>query len=156
MNWQIKRFSELTLEQLYDLLKLRVDVFVVEQQCYYPELDNKDRHADTLHLFCYQQQTITAYLRILPKGVEYNDYLAIGRVIVASVTRGTGLGHQLMQQALTLCHQYWPTSHIKISAQQHLEPFYQQHGFVPCSTSYLEDNIPHIAMLKLAQCATNH
>jgi len=146
--WQIAKFDALSINQLYDILKLRVDVFVVEQQCYYPELDDKDRHPDTLHLFCYTQQQLHAYLRILPQGVEYTDHIALGRVVVEQSARNTGLGHQLVQQAIDLCQQYWPTVSIKISAQHHLLAYYQQHGFVSCSEMYLEDNIPHIAMLR--------
>ncbi len=147
--WQIKKFSQLTTDELYDLLKLRIDVFVVEQKCYYPDLDDLDRHPQTLHLFCYYQDKMTGYLRILAKGVSYKDHPSIGRVIVAESTRGTGLGHQLIAKALDVCQQEFPDEQIKISAQQHLEKFYQQHGFNTCSQMYLEDGIPHISMLQL-------
>jgi len=151
-TWQTKHFTELTLEQLYDLLKLRVDVFVVEQTCYYPDLDSNkeqlDRHKDTLHLMCYQNDTLVAYLRILAKGQSYDDYISIGRVAIAEQARGTGLGHELMIQALNLCQQYFPNENIKISAQEHLIKYYQQHGFEQASEMYLEDDIPHVAMIK--------
>lgn len=146
--WQCKKFSALNTTELYDLLKLRIDVFVVEQTCYYPDLDDHDRHADTLHLFCYQNEVMTAYLRILPTGLTYQDYISIGRVVIAPCARGTGLGHKLMQQALTECEQAFPDEKLKISAQEHLEKYYNQHGFVRVSEMYLEDDIPHIAMLK--------
>jgi ElaA protein len=146
-KWQNKTFNSLTTHELYDILKLRVDIFVVEQTCYYPELDDHDRHSETRHLFCYQNGNIQAYLRVLPKGLTYDDHISIGRVAIAKSARGTGLGHQLMQQGLSICQQCFPNQAIKISAQQHLEKFYQQHGFTTASAMYLEDDIPHIAML---------
>ncbi|MBL4910721.1 MAG: GNAT family N-acetyltransferase [Alteromonadaceae bacterium] len=149
--WQNKTFAQLTTNELYDILKLRVDIFVVEQTCYYPELDDHDRHHDTLHIFYYQNDKIQAYLRLLPKGLTYADHISIGRVAVAEPARGSGLGHELMQQALTVCQNSYPQQAIKISAQQHLESFYQQHGFHTVSKMYLEDNIPHISMLRSAQ-----
>ncbi|WP_206485432.1 GNAT family N-acetyltransferase [Thalassotalea sp. G2M2-11] len=148
ITWQVKTFSELTTDELYDLLKLRIDVFVVEQTCYYPDLDDLDRHPDTLHLFCYQESKMTAYLRILAKQVCYPDHPAIGRVIVAQDQRGSGLGHQLFAKALNVCQHVFPNEVIKISAQQHLANFYQQHGFKQCSEMYLEDGIPHISMIQ--------
>jgi ElaA protein len=146
--WQVKHFHQLSVDELYDILKLRIDVFVVEQTCYYPDLDNIDKHQETLHLFCYEQGKISAYLRILAKGQSYDEYIAIGRVIVAEQARGTGMGHKLMVEALRLSLQYFPEETIKISAQEHLESFYNKHGFERISAMYLEDNIPHIAMLQ--------
>lgn len=151
-TWQVKHFNELSLEQLYDLLKLRIDVFVVEQTCYYPDLDGDkgklDRDKETLHLLGYQNDTLVAYLRILASGQSYDDYISIGRVAIAEQARGTGLGHELMQEALHLCQQYFAKQNIKISAQEHLINFYQQHGFNQVSEMYLEDDIPHVAMVK--------
>ena len=151
-TWQVKHFTELSRDQLYDLLKLRIDVFVVEQACPYPDLDSNknqlDRHNETLHLLGYQNDTLVAYLRILAQGQSYDNYISIGRLAIAQPARGEGLGHQLIQEALQLCQQYFPTQNIKISAQEHLRNYYQQHGFKPISDTYLEDNIPHIAMIK--------
>lgn len=147
--WQVKHFKALNIDELYDILKLRIDVFVVEQTCFYADIDDIDRHEDTVHLFCYLEGKVAGYLRILAKGQSYQDYIAIGRVIVASHARGTGLGHQLMAEALNVCQQYFPDQQIKISAQEHLESFYGKHGFERVSAMYLEDNIPHIAMLKI-------
>jgi len=150
--WQTKTFTELSLNQLYDVLKLRVDIFVVEQTCFYPDLDGEkgqlDRHPQTLHLLGYQDDQLVAYLRILPKGQSYPNNISIGRVVIAVNARGGGLGHELMTEALSLCQQYFPFEEIKISAQQHLKSYYQAHGFVQVSEMYLEDGIPHIAMLK--------
>lgn len=151
-TWQVKHFDELSLDQLYDLLKLRINVFVVEQTCYYPDLDSNkdqlDRHQETLHLLGYQDNDLVAYARILAKGQSYDNYISIGRVATAQQARGTGLGHELMNEALKLCLQSFPKQNIKISAQEHLIGYYQQHGFEQVSAMYLEDNIPHVAMVK--------
>jgi ElaA protein len=158
-QWQTKKFDELSIHQLYDLLKLRVDVFVVEQTCYYPDLDSDknqlDRHQDTLHLLGYQDDILVAYLRILAKGQSYDNYISIGRVATASHARDSGLGHTLMQEGLKACHQYFASQDIKISAQEHLIKFYKQHGFEQVSVMYLEDDIPHVAMLKQYQYQSN-
>ena len=150
--WQTKHFSDLSLNQLYDVLKLRVDVFVVEQTCFYPDLDGDkdllDRHPQTLHLLGYQAEQLVAYLRILPKGQNYPNNVSIGRVVTAPQARGGGLGHELMTQGVALCQQRFPNEIIKISAQQHLKAYYQKHGFTQVSEMYLEDDIPHIAMIR--------
>jgi len=127
-------------------------VFVVEQTCYYPDLDSNknqlDRDKETLHVLGYQDDTLVAYLRILAQGQSYDDYISIGRVAIAEQARGSGLGHELMTEALNLCQQYFPKQDIKISAQEHLLSYYQNHGFEQVSKMYLEDDIPHIAMVK--------
>lgn len=148
IKWQIKTFNELSIDELYDALKLRIDVFVVEQRCFYPDLDDKDRHPQTLHLYCYQNGLMTSYLRILPVGLSDENYPSIGRVIIAPHARGTGLGHTLMEQAILTCLKYFPNQDIKISAQEHLESYYNKHRFVKTSPMYLEDNIPHIDMIR--------
>lgn len=151
-TWQAKAFTELTLNQLYDALKLRIDIFVVEQTCFYPDLDGDkdqlDRHPQTIHLLGYQGEQLVAYLRILAKGQNYPDNISIGRVVIAIDARGGGLGHELMTEALSLCQHHFPNENIKISAQQHLKAYYQQHGFTQVSQMYLEDGIPHIGMLR--------
>jgi ElaA protein len=151
-TWQCKHFSTLSLDQLYDILKLRVDIFVVEQTCFYPDLDSDkdklDRHPETLHLLGYQGEQLVAYVRILPKGESYPEYISIGRVVTATNARGGGLGNELMREALLLCQQHFPHESIKISAQEHLKHYYQKHGFNQVSEMYLEDDIPHIGMLK--------
>ncbi|WOH37870.1 GNAT family N-acetyltransferase [Thalassotalea fonticola] len=148
INWKAKTFSELNTTELYDALKLRVDIFVVEQTCYYPELDDCDRVNGTVHLLGYNGEELVAYLRLLPKGVSYPEYPSIGRVATKAEYRGKGIGHPLMVKALEVCEQNWPGEDIKISAQEHLEKYYIQHGFERVSDMYLEDDIPHIAMLK--------
>lgn len=146
--WQIKRFNQLTINELYDLLKLRIDVFVVEQTCYYPDLDDLDRHEETIHLMHYRDNALVAYCRILAPNVVYENESAIGRVVVASNYRHLKLGRELMQEALIQTKQHWPEHTCHISAQEHLKKFYQSLGFEQISEMYLEDDIPHIAMRK--------
>lgn len=152
ISWQAKVFNELSLNELYDLLKLRIDVFVVEQTCYYPDLDGNngelDRHPKTIHLLGHKDDELVAYLRILAKRQSYPEHVSIGRVLISDQARGDGLGHELMSQALSLCEKKFPGENIKISAQQHLKSYYQQHGFTQISDMYLEDGIPHIAMTR--------
>ncbi|MBV7316954.1 GNAT family N-acetyltransferase [Shewanella sp. NIFS-20-20] len=147
--WKLAPFDQLSVQTLYQLLKLRVDVFVVEQACAYPELDGKDMLAEARHLwFETDDGDILAYARILPAGAGY-DHPAIGRVIVASAARGLSLGQQLMKQAIGYCQQAWPHTPIDIGAQHYLLTFYQGLGFTPISEVYLEDDIPHIDMRRL-------
>ncbi len=150
IQWQRLTFAQLTTIQLYQLLKLRVDVFVVEQACPYPELDNKDLLEHTYQLLGYRHGELIACARLLPPGVSYPN-ASIGRVATAQQHRGGGLGHQLMAQAVNHCLDLWPQSAIEIGAQAHLEHFYQQHGFVKTSESYLEDGIAHIDMQRSRQ-----
>jgi len=150
-QWHSTHFSELTTDQLYDIFKLRIDVFVVEQTCYYPEIDEHDKNPNTLHFYAYSNEApkcLIAYLRILPQGTTYPNHISIGRVVVNSEFRRKNIGHQLMQNALKACDKHFPNQPIKISAQEHLESYYQHYGFIRTSDMYLEDNIPHIAMIK--------
>ncbi|MDT0602463.1 GNAT family N-acetyltransferase [Thalassotalea castellviae] len=150
-HWQVKTFKQLTLDELYDALKLRIDVFVVEQTCFYPDLDNLDRHPETRHIFLYSDQgEMIAYSRVLAKGVSYQTHPAIGRVIIAEQARGNGIAHQLIEKSLDVCAEFFPKQGVKISAQEHLEQFYNRHGFNKCSEMYLEDGIAHISMTKTA------
>jgi ElaA protein len=150
LDWQVKSFAQLTTNQLYDLLKLRIDVFVVEQECYYPDLDEIDREPKTLHVFNYQDGKITSYCRVLAPGVVYKEESAIGRVIVSGQFRGQNLGYELMQQATIQTDKLWPDNTCHISAQEHLAKFYNSLGFEQISDMYLEDGIPHIAMRRAA------
>lgn len=144
-HWQLIPFSHLTNFQLYQLIKLRIDVFVVEQNCPYPELDNKDLQDNVYHLIGWKDEKIIACARLLPAGISYPS-VSIGRVATHKDARGTGLGHELMQMALQSCESLWPGASIEIGAQEHLKAFYQQHKFVQTSEMYLEDGIPHIDM----------
>ncbi|MGF1738572.1 GNAT family N-acetyltransferase [Photobacterium satsumensis] len=145
MQWQCLRFDQLTTHQLYDLLKLRSDVFVVEQTCAYPDLDDHDRKAGTYHLLGYQEETLVAYLRLLPAGTTYEG-VSIGRVVTAPAVRGQGFGNPLLEQGLAMAEQFWPGKTIEIGAQSHLLHYYQRFGFETFSEEYLEDGIPHIDM----------
>ncbi|MFV7768746.1 GNAT family N-acetyltransferase [Shewanella marisflavi] len=147
VRWENVAFAELTLERLYELLRLRVDVFVVEQACAYPELDGKDTLPETRHLLGLDAEgQIIAYARVLAPGVSYPQ-ASIGRVIVAESARGGGVAKLLMQQAIAIAKQAWPGRGIQIGAQEHLRQFYQDLGFRSVSEVYLEDGIPHLDML---------
>lgn len=133
--------------ELYEILALRVNVFVVEQDCPYPELDGKDIHPGTLHLWAGNGDTdVAAYLRILAPGVSYPG-VSLGRVVTAKSCRGGGLGHDLINKAVELAENHWPGKPIQIGAQEYLKIFYEFHGFSAISDTYLEDNIPHIDMV---------
>ena len=144
MSWELKKFNELTNKELHDIFRLRIDIFVVEQNCPYPEIDGKD--TKSLHLMYKENSEIVAYSRILPPGVSYNE-ASIGRVIVSNSHRGIGLGYELIEQAIKASITNY-SGPIKISAQAHLEKFYACAGFMKISDVYLEDNIPHIDMLR--------
>lgn len=144
MQWEIKAFDQLSLQELYTILTLRTNVFVVEQACPYPEVDGKDPNC--LHLLGTINGELVAYLRILPAGLRY-DEVSIGRVVVKPSHRGKGLGRLMMEQAIHCITNVWKESQIKIGAQAYLEKFYQSLGFEPVSEVYLEDDIPHLDML---------
>lgn len=144
MQWEIKAFDQLSLQELYGILTLRTNVFVVEQACPYPEVDGKDPNC--LHLLGTINGELVAYLRILPAGLRY-DEVSIGRVVIKPSHRGKGLGRLMMEQAIHCITNEWKESQIKIGAQAYLEKFYQSLGFEPVSEVYLEDDIPHLDML---------
>ena len=145
VNWVCKHQEDLGKDQLYALLRLRSEVFVVEQQCVYPDLDGQDLSGDTHHLMAWKDDELVAYLRLLDPETQGGD-VVIGRVIVAPVARGTGLGHQMMEEALKRIDDIWPETPIFLSAQAHLQGYYGRYGFVAEGEEYLEDDIPHIGM----------
>jgi len=145
IEWICKHHSDLGKEQLYALLKLRSDVFVVEQKCAYPDLDGQDLEGDTHHLMGWEDDQLMAYLRLLDPESQGGD-VVIGRVITAPAGRGKGLGHEMMEQALKQAEKHWPQVPIYLSAQAHLQRYYGQYGFVAVGEEYLEDDIPHIGM----------
>lgn len=144
MNWSIKHFNELTNLEVYQIIKLRTDVFVVEQTSIYSDCDNKDLNAYHLQLRDEHDQLL-GYLRMLDQGVSYDSY-SIGRVIIAPQLRGTGYGEQLMLRGIEFIAGHWGGKHITISAQQHLTDFYGRVGFQAESEPYIEDGIPHVQM----------
>jgi ElaA protein len=149
LEWKCNQFYQLDIHQLYGLLKLRVDVFVVEQKCPYPELDDKDKHVETRHLAgCDDSGNLITYARLLPPGLSYPD-VSIGRFAVGASVRNQGIGTLLMERSLEEIDKIWPDCTIRISAQEHLSEFYNKFGFIEVSDSYLEDDIPHVEMLKV-------
>ena len=140
IDWRVKKFDELNLFELYDMMILRQEVFVVEQNCPYLDADGLD--LKSIHISGYFEGKLIAYARIIPPGVEYKDEFAIGRVICDLKYRNTGLGKALMNQCFKEIGNY----PIKIHAQKYLEQFYSSLGFNPIGEEYLLDNIPHIEM----------
>ena len=147
IEWKCAQFSQLNIDELYELTKLRIDIFVVEQNCPYSELDEKDRHPGTLHFMGLVDETLICYARLLAPDTSYPE-ASIGRFAVISSQRKQGIGRKLMQQCLTTISHHWPEQDIRISAQQHLKKFYASFDFTQTSEMYLEDGIPHIEMLK--------
>lgn len=143
--WHIKTFEALTVNELYAILKLRSEVFVVEQNCVYLDSDGKDPLA--LHVFGKYEDKIVAYSRIFKPGISY-DNASIGRVVVSADYRNKKWGKDLMLQSILAIKNHFGESQITISAQLYLKKFYESLGFVPSSEMYLEDDIPHIKMIK--------
>lgn len=143
--WKIKSFDEFTVPELYAVLKARVDVFVVEQNCPYPDLDGYDQKA--LHLWAEEDGEVLACCRIFNKGIKYNE-ASIGRVLTTEKARGKSLGKQLIRYAIETVENRFHTSEIRISAQDYLLKFYGDFGFEDTGKKYLEDDIPHTEMLR--------
>ncbi|KUO66484.1 MAG: GNAT family acetyltransferase [Lutibacter sp. BRH_c52] len=140
-----KSFVELSTKELYNILQLRAEVFVVEQNCVYQDIDGKDEKA--LHVIGFKSEKIVAYCRIF-KGGDYFEKASIGRVVVAANERKFGYGHIIFQHSVEAVKEHFKETSIKISAQLYLKKFYESHGFVQVGEGYLEDDIPHIAMVK--------
>lgn len=145
MNIEIKSFNELSLDDLYEVLQLRSQIFVVEQDCVYQDLDGKDQKA--LHILGFANNELVAYTRCFKPG-DYFKQASIGRVIVKENFRKFGYGHKIMQASLKAIEERFNTTSIKLSAQQYLTAFYESHGFHKTGAGYLEDGIPHIAMIR--------
>jgi ElaA protein len=148
----VKKWTELTRDELHAILRLRIDVFVVEQACPYPDLDGKDFNSD--HIFLLKEGMDTssgasaaAYIRVCHPGVIYKEP-SIGRVVTAQDERGKALGRRIMQEGIEYCNKKWPRQGIRISAQKYLTKFYEDLGFEVCSEPYLEDDIPHVQMFR--------
>jgi len=144
MEIEVKTFEQLTIHELHDILQLRSEVFVVEQDCVYQDIDGKDKNA--LHVFGKKEGCIVAYTRCFPPGVYFKE-AAIGRVVVPADERKYGYGHIIMEASLSAIEKEYGTKSIKLSAQTHLKKFYESHGFIQVGEGYLEDGIPHIAMI---------
>lgn len=145
IEWKIKPFEALTTIELYRIIQLRIKVFVVEQNCPYQDVDDKDLGA--LHLMGYRNGELVAYARLLAPGVSYATP-SIGRVVNDSSVRNLGIGRELMHEAIRRIEIFYGSIEITISAQMYLVEFYRSLGFEPQGESYLEDDIPHIQMYR--------
>ncbi|WP_374458408.1 GNAT family N-acetyltransferase [Chryseobacterium taeanense] len=141
--WKIKTFDEFSVSELYNVLKARIDVFVVEQNCPYPDLDDYDQKA--VHIWAEENGEVLANCRIFDRGIKYPE-ASIGRVLTTEKARGKRLGKQLIQYALDTIEARFHTSEVRISAQDYLLKFYGEFGFEDTGKKYLEDDIPHTEM----------
>lgn len=145
IHWQWRAFGDLSTRELYAIIAVREAVFIVEQNCPYQDADGLD--VDATHLIGWDQDVVAVYLRVLAPGAKYSQ-AAIGRVLTAKTHRGTGIGQIAMQRAVDFIDVTFPSVGMRISAQAHLERFYNEFGFSKVSDTYLEDGIPHIEMLR--------
>ncbi|MDH5629163.1 MAG: GNAT family N-acetyltransferase [Gammaproteobacteria bacterium] len=146
IKWQWFEFDQLTAKQLDEMYQLRQEVFVVEQNCPYQDADGKDQYAH--HLLGFIDDKIVATLRFFPEYADYDNHASLGRVCNHDSLRGQGIGKALMEQAIIYANENFPDKSIQIGAQSYLEKFYNDFGFERISEEYLEDDIPHILMLK--------
>ena len=144
MNWIIKTFQELTSQELYNVLQLRTEVFVVEQNCVFQDMDNKD--SKCYHLMCMENEELVAYTRLVPAGVSFSE-VSIGRVVSSPSVRGRGFGKMLMEKSIEESNRLFGKQSIRIGAQFYLLDFYKSFGFLPDGEIYLEDDIEHIEMI---------
>jgi ElaA protein len=146
LNYEIKHFNELNTLELYEILKERIAVFIIEQNCPYQDCDSND--LDAFHIMGRDEKNkVQAYCRLLKKGVSYQDYASIGRVITSIDYRGKGEGKRLMQFAIEEMKKNFSNNKVKISAQCYAIPFYESLGFTVVGAEYLEDDIPHVGMV---------
>lgn len=145
ISWSFKTFSELNVDQLYELLQLRTEVFVIGQQCVYQDMDGLDNRA--IHVCGRLNDVLVAYCRIFPPDVVEPGRCNFGRVAVLEAFRGKAFGRQLMSETIAYIRQHWPEKEILIHAQHYLKAFYESLGFQQCSDIYDEVGIPHIHML---------
>jgi ElaA protein len=144
MEFSLKSFDTLTPNELYQILTLRSEVFVVEQQCVFLDMDQKDQKSE--HLMFWDEKNLVAYCRILPAGISYTEP-SIGRVVSSPKYRKTGAGRLLMQRAIEICRQRYGNQPIRIGAQLYLKKFYASLGFEAQGDIYLEDGIEHVEMI---------
>ena len=145
MKSSVRTFSELTNFELYEIMRLRQDVFVVEQQCLFRDIDGRDLSAS--HMLLERDGSVMAYCRILPPD-ESDETVAIGRFVVSQHVRRQGYGHAMMSDAVRFCQQTFPRNAILIRAQSHLTAFYEKHGFHQVGDEYIEDGIPHTELIR--------
>ena len=147
LRWVTKTFAELTVNELYDLLKLRSEVFVVEQKCIFLDIDNNDQKA--FHTIGFIGEEVVATTRLFDKDIMYDGYQSIGRVVGSPRHRGLGIGKALMQYSIQECERLFGKGPIKIGAQLYLKKFYGEQGFEQSGDVYLEDEIDHIPMIRV-------
>jgi ElaA protein len=145
--WYLKHFRDLSTTELYQILQLRNEVFIVEQNCPFQDLDDKDFFSFHFMGFDTDTQKIVAYTRLLPPGISYSE-ASIGRVVTSPISRGTGIGKVLMQKSLDTLEEMFASANIRIGAQLYLKNFYESFGFQQDSEVYLEDGIEHILMIR--------
>ncbi|WP_276497504.1 GNAT family N-acetyltransferase [Pontibacter litorisediminis] len=141
-----KAFHELTPQEMYEMLRLRSEVFVVEQTCVFLDMDNKDQKCQ--HLLLYKDGELVATSRLVPPGLSYPDAMSIGRIVTSMQVRGTGLGRVLVDYSIEECYRLYGHGPIKIGAQVYAKGFYESFGFVQSGPVYDEDGIDHIEMTK--------
>lgn len=146
IRFEVKRFDELSVTELYKILRLRAEIFIVEQDCVYQDIDNKDQKA--IHVIGYKNEEIVAYTRLFKAGDYYDENASFGRVVVSEKERKYGYGHNLIKVSIQAIEANFKTKRVKISAQKYLKKFYESHGFICSGKEYMEDGIPHIAMIK--------
>ncbi len=146
MELHVKRFQEFTPDELYGVMKLRVDVFVCEQKCLAPELDDRDQ--DAVHVWFSDEDGAQAYLRVLAPGVEHKTYPAIGRVLTSKKTRGTGLGGKLLAEGIRVTKEIYGDVPIYLEAQVYASGYYEKQGFRIVSDEFILDGIPHYKMVR--------
>jgi ElaA protein len=145
LHWVLKEYCDLDIDELYAAMRLRQEIFVVEQNCPYLDADGKDVYSH--HLFGFLNKELVAYCRLVNPGISYEE-VSIGRVVVKSSHRKYGYGHILMQRALDEIHLLYGNAPVRIGAQSYLLRFYEAHGFIQVGDEYLEDGIPHLIMLR--------
>jgi len=145
VTWHWHSFQELSNSQLYTMLKLRQDVFIIEQDCIYPDIDDLDQQCT--HLLGYEGKQLIAYLRLIPANFSHSGNTSLGRIITMYDKRGIGLGGALMSETMAYIAEHFPGKKVQMSAQHHLQSFYQKYGFTSFDEPYDEDGILHIAML---------
>jgi ElaA protein len=145
MEWMLKRFNELTVDELYAILQLRSEVFVVEQNCIYHDPDGKDQYA--WHLMGFEDDKLVAYTRLFAAGGTYPDP-SIGRVVTSPSKRRAGLGREVMVRSIEHCEELFGKTSITLGAQLYLRKFYESLGFIASGEEYIEDGIPHVTMTR--------
>jgi ElaA protein len=145
IKWECKPFNTLTPDELYSILKLRIEVFVIEQNCVFQDCDDKDQ--ESYHYMGWQKNKLVAYTRLMPAGLAYEE-ISIGRVVTSPIVRHSHIGKELMSNSIEKLHELFGKLPIRIGAQLYLKRFYESFGFIQSSKIYLEDGIKHIKMIR--------